>query len=43
MKKNTSKTSAVTPSEDTPMFELEYIQRRNADAEGACPSSDPVL
>lgn len=27
MKKNTSKTSAVTPSEDTPMFELEYIQR----------------
>ena len=27
MKKNTSKTSAVTPSKDTPMFELEYIQR----------------
>ena len=27
MEKNASKTSAVTPSEDTPMFELEYIQR----------------
>ena len=27
MKKNTSKTSAVTSSEDTPMFELEYMQR----------------
>ena len=27
MEKNESKTSAVTPSEDTPMFELEYIQR----------------
>ena len=26
MEKNASKTSAVTPSEDTPMFELEYIQ-----------------
>ena len=27
MRKNASKTSAVTPSEDAPMFELEYIQR----------------
>ncbi len=27
MEKNASKTSAVTPSEDAPMFELEYIQR----------------
>ena len=27
MRKNASKTSAVTQSEDVPMFELEYIQR----------------
>ena len=27
MRKNASKASAVTPSEDAPMFELEYIQR----------------
>lgn len=27
MEKNASKTSAVTTSEDTPIFELEYIQR----------------
>jgi len=30
MEKNASKTSAVTPSEDTPMFELENIRRTKA-------------